>query len=55
MTLVDAAATTYRTPMPVLGVVRDHLRSTIAAEGEDVDWAGVALAVRRSAAAPSTV
>lgn len=49
MTLVDAAATTLRVPMPVLGIVRDHLRAAIAREGEDVDWASVALAVRRGA------
>lgn len=49
MTLADAAATTYRVPMPLLGIVRDHLRSTIAAEGEDIDWAGMALALRRGA------
>jgi 3-hydroxyisobutyrate dehydrogenase-like beta-hydroxyacid dehydrogenase len=49
MTLTDAAATTLRAPMPILGIVRDHLRSAIATEGEDVDWAGVALAVRRAA------
>ena len=49
MNLVDAAATASRVPMPVLGVVRDHLRAAIAQEGEDVDWASVALAVRRSA------
>ncbi|RMB36042.1 3-hydroxyisobutyrate dehydrogenase-like beta-hydroxyacid dehydrogenase [Sphingomonas sp. PP-F2F-G114-C0414] len=49
MTLADTAATTLRAPMPILGIVRDHLRSVIASEGEDVDWAGVALAVRRGA------
>jgi 3-hydroxyisobutyrate dehydrogenase-like beta-hydroxyacid dehydrogenase len=49
MNLVDAAATAARVPMPVLGVVRDHLRSTIAVEGEDVDWAGIALTIRRAA------
>lgn len=49
MNLVDAAATASRVPMPVLGVVRDHLRAAIAQEGEDVDWSGIALAVRRSA------
>ena len=49
MTLADAAATRYRAPMPLLGIVRDHLRATIAVEGEDVDWAGAALAVRRGA------
>ncbi|TCP34752.1 NAD(P)-dependent oxidoreductase [Sphingomonas sp. BK235] len=49
MTLTDAAATAYRVPMPLLGIVRDHLRSTIATEGEDIDWAGIALTLRRGA------
>jgi 3-hydroxyisobutyrate dehydrogenase-like beta-hydroxyacid dehydrogenase len=49
MNLVDAAATASRVPMPVLGVIRDHLRGVIAQEGDDIDWAGVALAVRRGA------
>jgi 3-hydroxyisobutyrate dehydrogenase-like beta-hydroxyacid dehydrogenase len=49
MNLVDAAATASRVPMPVLGVVRDHLRATIANHGADVDWAGIALAVRQAA------
>jgi len=46
MTLVDAAATTHRTAMPVLGVVRDHLRQAIAREGEDIDWAAIAAVVK---------
>jgi 3-hydroxyisobutyrate dehydrogenase-like beta-hydroxyacid dehydrogenase len=50
MNLVDAAATASRVPMPVLGVIRDHLRSVIAQQGDDIDWAGIALAVRHSAA-----
>ena len=49
MNLVDAAASTSRTPMPLLGIVRDHLRTAIALEGEDVDWAGAGIAVRRAA------
>lgn len=49
MNLADAAATSARVPMPVLGVVRDHLRAAIATEGDDIDWSGVALAVRRAA------
>jgi len=49
MNLVDAAATASRVPMPVLGVVRDHLRATIANHGPDVDWAGIALSVRQAA------
>jgi 3-hydroxyisobutyrate dehydrogenase-like beta-hydroxyacid dehydrogenase len=47
MNLVDSAATASRVPMPVLGVVRDHLRSTIAANGPDIDWSSIALAVRK--------
>jgi 3-hydroxyisobutyrate dehydrogenase-like beta-hydroxyacid dehydrogenase len=49
MNLADSAATASRVPMPVLGVVRDHLRAAIATEGEDIDWASVALAVRKAA------
>ncbi len=49
MTLADAAATSLGTPMPLLGIVRDHLRSVIATEGPDIDWAGIALAIRKSA------
>lgn len=49
MNLVDAAATASRVPMPVLGVIRDHLRAAIAQEGEDIDWASLALPVRRGA------
>lgn len=49
MTLADAAATSLAVPMPTLGIVRDHLRSAIATEGADVDWAGIALAIRKSA------
>lgn len=48
MTLADTAATTYGATMPLLGIVRDHLRATIAVEGNDIDWAGAALAVRRA-------
>ena len=49
MNLADSAATASRVPMPVLGVVRDHLRAAIATEGEDIDWSSVALAVRKAA------
>lgn len=49
MNLVDAVATANRVSMPVLGVVRDHLRATIAQNGDDIDWAGIALAVRGGA------
>lgn len=49
MTLADTAATSLGAPMPLLGIVRDHLRSVIATEGPDIDWAGIALAIRKSA------
>ena len=49
MTLADAAATSLGAPMPLLGIVRDHFRSVIATEGPDIDWAGIALAIRKSA------
>jgi len=42
MNLVDAAATGARVPMPLLGIVRDHLLQTIASEGDDVDWSAIA-------------
>lgn len=42
MSLVDAAATAHRTAMPLLGIVRDHLRLLMAREGDDIDWAGIA-------------
>jgi len=54
MGLVGAAAQATRTPMPLLGILRDHLLAAIAHEGEDVDWSGIALAVRRNAALPET-
>lgn len=41
MRLVGAVAEASRVPMPVLGIVRDHLLSTIAREGEDIDWSGI--------------
>lgn len=49
MTLADAAATSFGASISLLGIVRDHLRSVIATEGPDVDWAGIALAIRKSA------
>lgn len=41
MRLVAGIADASRVPMPVLGIVRDHLLSTIAREGEDIDWSGI--------------
>lgn len=41
MRLVNGVAEASRVPMPLLGVVRDHLLSTIAREGDDIDWSGI--------------
>ncbi|MFS2109083.1 NAD(P)-dependent oxidoreductase [Sphingomonas sp. Sphisp140] len=49
MNLVSALANDSRVPMPLLGVIRDHLLSAMAREGEDLDWSGLALAVRADA------
>lgn len=49
MNLVGQAATDRRVPMPVLAVLRDHLLSTIAREGEDIDWSGIARIVAADA------
>jgi 3-hydroxyisobutyrate dehydrogenase-like beta-hydroxyacid dehydrogenase len=46
MRLVDEAAEVARVAMPSLGVIRNRLRSAIAAHGEDIDWAGIALAAK---------
>ncbi len=49
MNLLSAAANQSRTPMPFLGVVRDHLLAAIAQYGEDVDSSAIALVVERNA------
>jgi len=49
MNLVSQAATDTRVPMPLLAVLRDHLLSTIAREGEDIDWSGIARIVAADA------
>jgi 3-hydroxyisobutyrate dehydrogenase-like beta-hydroxyacid dehydrogenase len=41
MDLVSEAATDARVPMPVLAVIRNHLLSLIAREGEEPDWAAI--------------
>jgi len=53
MTLVGQAAYKVGVPMPVLGVVRDHLIETIACEGPDIDWSGVGLTVAKHAGLPN--
>lgn len=47
MRLVGEAAKATGTVMPVRDIVDRHLRAAIALEGDDIDWAGAALAVQR--------
>jgi 3-hydroxyisobutyrate dehydrogenase-like beta-hydroxyacid dehydrogenase len=49
MRLVGEAAEARRVPMPLLSVLREHLLQTIAREGEDIDWSGIALTIGRNA------
>lgn len=49
MNLAAAAATDARVPMPVLSLVRDRLLATIAREGDDIDWSGIAKTVADNA------
>ena len=49
MNLAAAAANDARVPMPLLSLVRDRLLSTIAREGEEIDWAGIAKTMFESA------
>lgn len=48
MRLVGQAADALRVPMPVLNVLHDHLLQTIGAEGEDIDWSGIARTVAKN-------
>jgi 3-hydroxyisobutyrate dehydrogenase-like beta-hydroxyacid dehydrogenase len=47
--LAGQSAETLRVPMPLLGVLRDHLLQAIATEGPDIDWSGLGAAVRKNA------
>jgi 3-hydroxyisobutyrate dehydrogenase-like beta-hydroxyacid dehydrogenase len=49
MRLAAEAAEALRVPMPLLGVLRNHLLQTIAREGEDIDWSGIAGAIAANA------
>jgi len=49
MTLVGEVASASRVPMPVLSIVRDRLLSTIAREGEDIDWSGIGAVIAADA------
>ncbi|PZU11659.1 NAD(P)-dependent oxidoreductase [Sphingomonas sp.] len=45
MNLVAEAANGARVPMPLLGIIRDHLLQTIARDGDDIDWAAIGKAI----------
>jgi 3-hydroxyisobutyrate dehydrogenase-like beta-hydroxyacid dehydrogenase len=49
MRLAAQAADTLRVPMPLLGVLRDHLLQTLAMQGEDVDWSAIGAAIDKNA------
>jgi 3-hydroxyisobutyrate dehydrogenase-like beta-hydroxyacid dehydrogenase len=49
MRLVGQSAETLRVPMPLLGVLRDHLLQAITQQGEDVDWSAIGGSVARNA------
>ncbi len=42
MELVGEAAKGARVPMPLLGVIRDHLLQTLARDGDTMDWSAIA-------------
>ncbi len=47
--LVGDSAVALRVPMPLLGVLRDHLLQTIAVEGEEIDWSGIGRTIGKNA------
>jgi 3-hydroxyisobutyrate dehydrogenase-like beta-hydroxyacid dehydrogenase len=49
MRLAGQSAESLRVPMPLLGILRDHLLQAIATEGPDIDWSGIGAAVRKNA------
>jgi 3-hydroxyisobutyrate dehydrogenase-like beta-hydroxyacid dehydrogenase len=49
MRLAAQSAEALRVPMPLLGVLRDHLLQTIAIEGGDIDWSGIGLTIGKNA------
>jgi 3-hydroxyisobutyrate dehydrogenase-like beta-hydroxyacid dehydrogenase len=48
MRLAGQSAETLRVPMPLLGLLSDHLLQTIAVEGEDIDWSGIGLTIAKN-------
>jgi 3-hydroxyisobutyrate dehydrogenase-like beta-hydroxyacid dehydrogenase len=49
MRLTAQSAQALRVPMPLLHILSDHLLQTIAVEGEDMDWSGIARSISRNA------
>jgi 3-hydroxyisobutyrate dehydrogenase-like beta-hydroxyacid dehydrogenase len=49
MRLAGEAAEAARVPMPLLSLLRDHLLQTIAQEGDDIDWSGIARSIAKNA------
>lgn len=49
MRLAGEAAEEARVPMPTLALLRDQLLATLAQQGEDIDWSGIATAVASAA------
>jgi len=49
MRLVSQAAEAGHVPMPLLSLLRDHLLQTIAKEGENIDWSGIARTIAKNA------
>jgi 3-hydroxyisobutyrate dehydrogenase-like beta-hydroxyacid dehydrogenase len=49
MRLAGHAADALRVPMPLLGILRDHLLQTIAVDGEDSDWSAIGRAIDNNA------
>ena len=49
MRLAAQAAEALRVPMPTLSLLRDQLLTTIAREGEEIDWSGIARTAARNA------
>jgi 3-hydroxyisobutyrate dehydrogenase-like beta-hydroxyacid dehydrogenase len=49
MRLAAEAADTLSVPMPLLGILRDHLLQTIAVQGADIDWSGIARTIDKNA------
>lgn len=49
MRLVGQFAEAVRVPMPLLGILRDHLLQAIVMEGDEIDWSGIGLAIAKNA------